>query len=219
MLFRSGSPHFWVHLGPARRYTVHLIPQGAAITVTAANLNIAPAWRDSLAEAGLDSLDSLLALGRGRLLSSHARGWVREVELAGGQVVYVKCALRTKLKQIASDLARFGRPQPLPEKERQGIRHVQSLGIAAPEVIAWGQRRRLGLPWQAALVMGPLAGQPIHQCLRALDPVARTEALDAAAQVVAQIRRAGLWWPGLRIKHIYLDTRGQIGRASCRERV
>jgi hypothetical protein len=180
--------------------------------MTAEHLDIARGWRDVLAEAGLDSLRSLLELESGRLLSSHRRGWVRQVHLGDGREVFVKTSLHTRPKQILADLSRLRRPVGLTEKERRGIALVRELGIAAPEVIAAGEQRRWGLPVRGVIVLGPLAGQTLGEYLQGtIDASVRRATLVEVGRALAALRNAGLYWPDVRAKHVYVDDAGGIG--------
>ena len=175
-------------------------------------LTIVEGWRDRLAAAGLNTLDALLTLDRGRVRSAHDRGRLREVELPDGGTVFVKCALSTTFKQVAGDLMSFRHPEPLSEKERVGIERARALGIVTAEVIAWGQRRRGGWPWQGVLVMDRLAGVPLNAWLAAGPEAPRRRAvLGDVGRTIAALYRGGFSWPDLRVKHIFVDEDGRIG--------
>jgi tRNA A-37 threonylcarbamoyl transferase component Bud32 len=175
-------------------------------------LHVVRHWADRLHEAGLDSFDGLYHASRGRVASRHDRGWIRRVTLPGGEVVFVKCDAFSTVKQIAMDLLRGRRPEPLSEKYRQGIARVRALGIAAPQAIAWGQRRRLGLPWRGVLMMTRLPGRALKEYLAANpEPEARRSVLASVGRALRALYGARLSWPDLRAKHVYVDEGERIG--------
>ena len=177
-------------------------------------LHIEDAWRRPLAEAGLDTFDALLATRAGECVSYHKRGQTYRVELpAGGRTVYVKRDAHTQAKNVLFDLCRLRRPQPKTWKERRANQAVAALGIATPLAVAWGQRRRWGLPHQGVLVTAPLAGVELDDWLVAEEDASRrTRVLAEVGQAVAKLYRAGWSWPDLVPRHIFLTPGGeQIG--------
>lgn len=175
-------------------------------------LEIRPEWRDALARAGLDSFGALMAYEGGRCCSRHTRGQTYRVELPGGEVVFLKRDAFTMVKHILGDLLRFRRPQPLTCKERWANGRVAALGIAAPEAVAWGQRRRMGLPHQAVIVSTALPGTDLGEYLpRTAAEAARHAVLAAAGSAVAKLYEADLSWPDLLPKHIVVSDDRAIG--------
>ena len=175
-------------------------------------LHIEPEWRRPLAQAGLDSFDALMAFEGGQVVSWHTRGKAFRVALPDGQVVFLKRDAFTMHKHILADLAHFRRPQPMTFKERRGNRQVGEVGIATPRVIAWGQRRRFGLPTQAVIVSTRLPGRRLDHCLAADDAQpGRREVLTAVGSALARLYEAGLSWPDLVPKHVYVSDDGGVG--------
>jgi hypothetical protein len=90
-------------------------------------------------------------------------------------------------------------------------------------VVAWGQRRRLGLPWQAALVMRQLPGTSLERFLASNpSPEDRRRAMLAVGAVAGRLYGAGLSWPDISPKHFYLcedlapETTGVLDLARMR---
>ena len=175
-----------------------------------AELHIETEWDDALAAAGLDSFDAMLAFTSGRRMSSHDRGQTYRVELPDGRTIFLKRDIFTSPKDLYVDLKSLRLPQPPCIVETRALHRVGGLNIPCPRPIAWGQRRRRGLPWQAVLVMLPLAGRPLDEFIMA-DPPAddRAAAMRACGQTVARLYAAGLSWPDLAPKHLYLPEEGE----------
>jgi len=182
------------------------------MTTGAGGLHMAPEWANRLRAAGLDSFDALYGTERGEEAHRHDRSWTQRVELAGGEVLYLKCDVFTTFKQIVTDLLHLRRPQPLSEKERQGIERVSALGVATARPVAWGQRRRLGLPHRGVLAMTELSGGRVDDYLDARPPAEQRRAvLAAVGRTLRTLYGAGLSWPDLRVKHVYVDPPGKVG--------
>ncbi len=176
-------------------------------------------WKDALAAAGLDTFDAMMASSQGRCVSWHTRGQTYRIELAGGEVVFLKRDTYTSVKDIFTDLSYLRRPMPPCINEMYALGLVADLGIAAPEVIAWGRRHRASLPWQAAIVMTELPGAPMYEFLSADPPANRRKAvMRTAGAVAAKLCRAGLAWPDMAPKHFIIngDTVGILDLARMR---
>lgn len=175
-------------------------------------LQIVEEWRGPLARAGLDRLDALLGSGDWECVSYHTRGQTYRLVLPAGDVVFLKRDALTMAKHIIGDLLRLRRPQPQTFKERLAIQRVAALGIATPQVIAWGQRRRRGLPWRAAMLTTCLPGVPLNEYLAARAPGRnRRTVLEAVGCALAKLYRAGLSWPDLVPRHIHVGRDARVG--------
>ncbi|NMA43666.1 MAG: hypothetical protein GX946_09840 [Oligosphaeraceae bacterium] len=177
-------------------------------------LTILPAWQKALAAAGLDQLDALLSFADGECLSWHPRGKTSKYELPCGTRVFVKQDHFTKWKTTLRYMLRLQKPQPNTEKERQSFALVRELGITSPEVIAWGQRRRLGLPHQGVMVMLPMNGIDLPSYLeREPDATKRQEAITRAEATLALLQEKQLdWRTDCKPEHFFvLENDGEIG--------
>ncbi|NLZ60791.1 MAG: hypothetical protein GX901_09035 [Lentisphaerae bacterium] len=177
-------------------------------------LSILPSWREALAEAGLDQLDALLSFAGGDCLSRHLRGKTSRVQLPSGAVVFIKQDHHTKWKTIGRYVLRLQKPQPNTEKERVRLLMASELGIVVPEIVAWGQRRRLGLPYQGVLVMLPIKGLDIPTYLRReTDAGKRQAAIQRAEDTLALLQKNQLdWCTDCKPEHFFvLENNGEIG--------
>lgn len=175
-------------------------------------LQIKPEWRPRLAKAGLDSFDALLHFEGGECVSHHTRGQTIRLLLPGGQTLYLRRIVRTLAKQIAADWLRFRRSQPLTVKEHRALLRVAAMGVDCAEPVAWGQRRRWAMAWQGVLVTTPLEGRPLDDYLTAEAEAARRRAaLAAVGAALRTLYEAGLSWPDLVPKHVYVTDIARVG--------
>jgi hypothetical protein len=185
----------------------------------AGTLWIQEAWRARLEEAGLHSMDVLLAdpadwAGRIRecaCFSCHVRGQTYRVTLADGQVMFIKRDSLTQARRIFTDLLAFRRPEPLSERERLAMASLTTLGVSTPPVIAHGQLRRQGLPWKGVLVTECLPGVPLDELLGASPSLRRRQAMAAAGTLAGTIYAAGFSMPDFLPKHVLYTDDGQAG--------
>ncbi len=169
-------------------------------------LYIKDEWKGPLAAAELDTFEAMMESPAGRCVSWHTRGQTYRIELPDGEVVFLKRDAYTSIKDIFTDLLHLRRPQPPCVNEVCALRLVAELGIAAPEVIAWGRRCRAGMPWQAAMVMRELPGAPMYEFLSADTPAdRRRDVMRTAGEVAAKLYRAGLAWPDIAPKHFIVN--------------
>ncbi|NLZ63327.1 MAG: hypothetical protein GX902_05915 [Lentisphaerae bacterium] len=177
-------------------------------------LTILPEWQPRLAQAGLADLTTLLAFSGGDCLSRHPRGKTSRLQLPDGQTIFIKQDHYTKFDPILRQLYK-GQwpPQPNTERERQAMKLLQSCGITVPKIIAWGQRRRFGLPHQGVLVMLPLPGKALDKYLpEEPDAEKRAAAIAAAEQTLRFLQDNQLDWnKDCKPEHFFLLEDGSIG--------
>ena len=176
-------------------------------------LTIQPDWKEALAQAGLTDLDALLAFSDGECLSLHLRGKTLRTTLPGGQTVFIKQDHFTKWKTILRFLLRFKKPHPNTEIERRRLAIAARVGITVPQVIAWGQRRRFGLPQQAVMVMLPMNGIPLPEFLnQEKDLEKRKTAITKAEQTLHFLQENSLdWIRDCKPEHFFVLQDGSIG--------
>jgi hypothetical protein len=179
-------------------------------------LRIAAGWQASLSAANLASYDELMGFAGGQLLSQHkGRSQVYRTTLAGGQdqeqVVFVKKALGTEKMEILRDIARFRRPGSMVHKEQAAMEAIASLGVAAPEIIAFGQRRIGCWPTQGVMVTLKLPGRPMDEIISAGDDGLLAQAFGKLGLAMARVHQAGLCWPDLLPRHVYILDDGRVG--------
>ena len=173
---------------------------------------ISAAWKDRLSQAGLGSFDEVLGFDGGEMLSPHVRGWVKHLDLACGQRVYIKCDLITVSKDMLTDLCYRHKPVVSVERECRAIDILtQWPDVTVPEIIARGERRAWGLPKSGVMITLPMAGEPFADILQRGDD----DEIDHAISVIAPIFRKFLdgpvrWWDMVP-RHLYLIDDDKVG--------
>lgn len=177
------------------------------------SLTILPEWHDALSRAGLASLEQLLSFSTEECLSLHLRGKTSRFQLPNEQIIYIKQDHFTKWQTILRQLLWLRKPQPNTEKERRRLALAASFGIRVPEVIAWGQRRRWGLPHQGVMVMLDIQGIPLDQYLmQENNPGKRREAILKAEQTLLFLQEHRLdWCTDCKPEHFFVLRDGNIG--------
>ncbi|MHC4982261.1 MAG: lipopolysaccharide kinase InaA family protein [Planctomycetota bacterium] len=175
-------------------------------------LHIRDDWRGRLAAAGLDSYSALMRTTAGECVSDHRRGQVWRIALPSGERLYLKRDSVAAFKEALADLLEGRRPRAFTVKERLGIERAAELGIRVPQPVAWGSRRRLFFPGRGVLVMTELAGRPLDDWLASnTDRSSRSEVLQRVGSQVGRLYGAGLSWPDLQPKHVYIDDNASVG--------
>ena len=176
-------------------------------------LHIHPQWDDVLRRSGLNSFSAMMSACDGRRVGWHKnRCETYRLKLCCGNEVFIKRDIATERSTIANDLLHFRKSQPMTHKEYLAIESVASLGIRTQEVISHGQRRRLGLAHQGFLMTLPLAGQSLEELYKSGPSMTeRAAVLSAMCDAIARIEQAGLCWPDLRPRHVFVDGPGTIG--------
>jgi len=176
-------------------------------------LTVLPEWQPVLAQAGLADLSSLLSFADGECLSRHLRGKTSRWQLPGGQTIFIKQDFYSKFASIMQQLYMGSCPQPNTERERRALALVASYGITVPTVIAWGQRRRLGFPYQGVMVMLPLPGKSLLEYLPVEQDAQKRAAVIATAEKTLSFLQDNQldWNKDCKPEHFFLLENGQIG--------
>jgi len=173
-------------------------------------------YRVPLAAMGMRDFRSVMTTRVGIPIGAHGdRNAVRlEVEL-DGQVrqLYLKRTLRHPVAGLFKELLAGAWPQARPVREYRMARELSRLGIPAMKAIGYGQRRRLGVPHQAFILVEAVPARfMLDQVLqvRLNDPpllsARQKHALvRALGALVRQLHDASLRWPDLVAKHVFLD--------------
>jgi len=176
------------------------------------DLNLVEPWADALSRAGLATFDALMRSRRGVRMASHKRGGTYRIDLPDGPTVFLKRDTATMLKHILADWLRGRRSRPRVLREREAMARVERLGIVVSEVIASAERRRWGMAHQGVLLTAAVGGEPLAAYLqRDEPPAARRAVLAEVGRTVAKLYQAGLSWPDLLSKHVFIGTDGRIG--------
>ncbi len=175
--------------------------------------HIKPEWQNILAANKLDSYSALLNYRGQACTSSHTRGATWRVTLSGGQVIFIKQDYYTKLQPIIRSLVRLRKPLCNTVKERLALDLAARHGFVVPEVIAWGESRRLGLPNTGVMVMLPMDGVPVDQFAANPDNREQAPAVIAKAEkTLARLQECRLDWKvDCKPEHFFVLRNGTIG--------
>lgn len=179
-------------------------------------LHVQPDARDLFGQLGLSGFDSVMAFRSGMTVSQHKHRSTALVLLgegAGTRRLYLKRVYRALPKHIFEDLAAGRMPCSQPLKEWRAIELCRRRGIAVMRGLAWGERSVMGVPRQAFIFVEAVpAVESLDEAMRRLngpDPDGRLAAERRAlarelGTFVARLHGAGLVWPDMVGKHIYL---------------
>ncbi len=185
-------------------------------------MTILPDGREALQALGLSTFDDVMNLSGGELVSEHAhRDTVRiDVDLADGPWrLFLKRDYAVPAKHIREDLLSGRRPAAQPIREWRAIEQCERRALPAMRRLACGQRTRLGLPRQAWLLVEAVpATETLDEALRRVsrdrdDARAtrqRTALGCAVGRLMARIHGAGLAWPDMVAKHVYVAWRHDV---------
>lgn len=191
--------------------------------------DIAADARELLRSAGLDSLDAWLRLRRRAeqggadacVLSRHDDRVTLSLELpdpAGGPAarLFAKVHFAIPAFPLISAFVRTGaRPTAAPVREHAWLARLAMAGIDAMAPVAVGERRMLGLPRAAVLVVRAVpAPTSLFALLRDPATAAATSAdsalWGAVGRLVATLHANRIDWPDLICKHLF-PRRGPAG--------
>lgn len=181
-------------------------------------LHVQPGAHDEFTALGLHDFDSVMTLRKGMPVSRHAhRNTVRLAAESGSadRTYYLKRVYRVPLKHIVEDLVARRPPRAQPVREAEAIERCREQGIGVMRALAWGQRSVVTVPRQAFLLVEAVpAMENLEEALRRLACAEGRDALRershlarALGRFVARIHDAGLLWPDMVAKHIYIAPR------------
>lgn len=175
-------------------------------------LHIKPEWRDTLQTNNLNTMAMLLQYYGGTCLSSHTRSATWRHTLHDGRDVFVKRDFFTKISIVLRYLLRGKKPICNADKERRAFALAAEHGFTVPEVIAWGEKRRLGLPHAGVMIMLPVDGIPVDRF--AADPNNKDQAHAAIAkaeQTLSRLQDCRLdWKTDCKPEHFFVRPDGSI---------
>lgn len=146
--------------------------------------------------------------GGQRVLKQDARSRVTSCRAEGVDVV-VKEVRKAGLRRRLADAVR-GAPA---RRAFRAARRLIAGGVGAARPLAAVERRHLGLPVRSLLLSEDLARDPTAARLLAGGGAGRETALDALADLLLALHRAGAWHGDLRAQHVHLRVSGDSVQA------
>ncbi|MGI5922661.1 MAG: lipopolysaccharide kinase InaA family protein [Lentisphaeria bacterium] len=175
-------------------------------------LHIQPEWQEILKHNRLDNYQALLGFTNDSCMSSHTRGATWRHTLSNGQTIFIKQDYFTKIAVACRYLLRGKKPLCNTAKERHALALAAQHGFVVPEIIAWGEERRFGLPHTGVMIMLPVAGVPIDHF--AANPENHDQAQEAIAQAertLARLQDCRLdWKTDCKPEHFFVRPDGSI---------
>lgn len=158
--------------------------------------HICEQWRLALESAGLGVFDAAFDYDNRQPLSAKSHSRTYGHRLDDGTLIFIKQDRWTGWRPIARAIIRGQKPLPAVGREREKMRRLAEMGFHTAEIIAYGERRRLGLPHQAVMITRCVPGVSLDrlQSDAASSPQFRQEAIYQARAVIRELQRTGCDW-------------------------
>jgi tRNA A-37 threonylcarbamoyl transferase component Bud32 len=128
---------------------------------------------------------------------------------ANGQVYYCKRGGREALRLALRPLVFGRRPLSGPLRELAMLQKLRAAGFRTMEPLAWGERRRWGLPVQGFLLVRAAGGEEVADLLEQWPPGPRDALWREIGVLLARLHLAGFFQP-VRMKDLLRDASGLI---------
>ncbi len=148
-------------------------------------------WADALQHAGLDSFECAFAYADAKPLSKKSHSVTYTKMLPDGTRIFIKQDAWTGWRPIARALIRLQKPLPAVGRERAKMSKLTQLGFNTAKVIAYGEKRRCGLPHQAVMISLCVPGTALD-AIR--DAQFREVAAVEARKVLKRLQELGCDW-------------------------
>lgn len=172
-----------------------------------------PEWRDVLCRQNLDTYQALLDFRGGDCMSSHYRGATYRLHFEDGQVIFIKQDHLTLRRAMLRSFLRGRWPRCNTAQERLNLELARQHGFTVPEVIAWGEQKRWGLPNTGVMVMLPLPGVALDKWLETKpEPKKARDMIAKAEHTLAKLQDFQLdWKTDCKPEHFFVLENGEIG--------
>ena len=180
-------------------------------------LDIESPYAEPFAAAGLRCLDDFMRLPAAADASSrHAHRETVSVEIAldgSPRRFFLKRVFRVPPRHAVAPLLRLSLPFSQPLYEWRMLAELETAGIPAMKRIACGERRAIGIPRQAFLLVEevPLKATledwliPGFSFSAALTEFVRRRLAFAVGAFIGRVHNAGFHWPDVDAKHVFAE--------------
>jgi heptose I phosphotransferase len=178
-------------------------------------LEIQSEYRALLEAGGLGTFEALFAAGERERIDGHRQRSASRVELVGPDgrpvIIYLKRQWGAAARPSWRDLLDLRRPLRPAEREWRNARRLLAMGIAVSAPVAWGFSRGPGGPRSLIAfreVNGPSLAWWLRQAAQSPDyppPALRRAVAEAIGKAVLGLHEAGISFPDLYAKHVYLE--------------
>lgn len=183
-------------------------------------VEINPAYFQPLSTIGLTDFQAFMKLTGGEPTSRHEYRETLPVDLSiDGQMqrFFLKRVYVVPPRHALTPLVRFKSGRSQPWQEWHICQALEKAGVPVMKAVAMGERRVLGVPTQAFLLVEavpmtytlenwlvPGFSRPRH-----VDAATRRQILFELGQLLRQISNAGFYWPDVSAKHIFAAPKEQ----------
>ena len=187
-------------------------------------LRIEPEFEEMLAAAGLRKFEDFMRMKSiAPATSKHAARETVPVEIVQGGAArrfYLKRVFRVPASHAYGPLFRFQRADSQPAQEWTMLGELTASGIPAMRRVAFGEKRILGAPKKAFLLVEevPIAHNLEDWFIQGfnrpgeLSCAARRRLVFALGSLVGRLQRERFAWPDMHAKHIYAADEDGAGR-------
>jgi len=187
-------------------------PRHARPALTAVHVRTNHRYEALVKRHGLDDLNRLLAWRQGRVVGEHGPRRTLQVELAcetGVETFYLKQERGIAWRDVIEQLLSRHWPASRSLRQWRAIQLLQRAGLEPMEAVCVAEKRFLGVAVQAGGVVKAVPGRDVLWQLRQLRQGRagrRHRLVYQIGSLVGRLHAAGLSWPDLVGKHIYVST-------------
>jgi hypothetical protein len=185
-------------------------------------LQVKAEWQEKFQKRGLTSLEAVLNLEPEKMEGLCLPCGVETFLLEGdNEILCLKRERKISFAHILSDLLKCKFPRTRAALERRAITLLKRAGFLVAQIVAWGEKRCLGLPRAGVLIVQPPEGQSLPAFLaNELDADTRRKAVEKAEATLLAMHSMGFLWPDCRAENFLMladDEVGMINLGSVRQ--
>lgn len=184
-------------------------------------LDIDSAYAQPLAAAGLRTFDDFMRIPAAAEASSthaHRETVPIEIQINGSpRKVFLKRVFRVPPRHAVAPILRLRNPVSQPLHEWRMLAELEAAGISAMKRVACGERRALGVPRQAFLLVEAVSlTATLEQWLVPgftppviLEKFERQRLPGELGCFIGRVHRAGFIWPDIDAKHVFAEPQDE----------
>ncbi|QNN22500.1 hypothetical protein HED60_09525 [Planctomycetales bacterium ZRK34] len=147
----------------------------------------------------------------GEMVAQEPGRQVRKLQLgSGGRCVYFKCEREPHPFKQLRVLLRLGLPRTAAGREAMLARRLTAVGIPVAPVLAFGERRVMGVPVEGYIITEAIDGPDMTHALAEYDPMARRRVWQAAGRLIGRLHAQG-FFQVVRTKDLIISDRDGNG--------
>lgn len=170
--------------------------------------HIEPEVKELFRSHGVDHPSAWLDGQPGKPVSADKSHDVRRVTL-GGETFYLKRRWSESRGSLIGMIFFGRRPASGPVREAALAIQLRTAGFSAMEPVAWGEKRRWGLPVKGFSVIRAVAGESVENAYAQADEASRRRLLAQAGELTGKLHSAG-FFHHVRLKDLILSPAGEL---------